>query len=144
MKAQLEMAIAIRGGEGKRGANEVATILIKYIEEVDKRNEAQNILLYCDSCPGQNKNITVLTALHYALQKCTNILTVQINYPLPGHTMMPVDSMHAVIENSITATVWAPSQWATLFQLARKKFRKFIKDTLMESDEEDDIENVLE
>ncbi|XP_045504904.1 uncharacterized protein LOC123701458 [Colias croceus] len=34
---------------------------------------------------------------------------------------MPVDSMHSVIEKSVTNTiVWAPSQWPTVFNLARK------------------------
>lgn len=34
---------------------------------------------------------------------------------------MPVDSMHSVIEKSVTNTiVWAPSQWPTVCALARK------------------------
>ncbi|CAH2106145.1 unnamed protein product [Euphydryas editha] len=80
--------------EGKRGANEVCTILAKYIQMVDERESIKHLLLYCDSCPGQNRNKTVLTCIHKCLHKCKNIATIQINYLLPGHTFMPVDSMH--------------------------------------------------
>ncbi|CAG9791684.1 unnamed protein product [Diatraea saccharalis] len=38
-----------------------------------------------------------------------------------SHTSMPVDSVHAVIERSVkNSIIYAPSQWATVFQLARK------------------------
>lgn len=34
---------------------------------------------------------------------------------------MPVDSIHSVIEKSVANNIiWAPSQWATVFMLARK------------------------
>lgn len=53
--------------EAKRGANEVPTILNKYIQDVDKRKSIRNLILYSDSCPGQNKNKIVLAAVHNAL-----------------------------------------------------------------------------
>lgn len=50
-----------------------------------------------------------------------NLETIKMNYLLPGHTEMTVDSIHATIENSVRhTTVWAPSQWLTICQLARK------------------------
>ena len=108
--------------EGKRGGNEIATILQKYIANVDSRGSIKKIILYSDSCPGQNKNKIVLAAIHNALLQAHNIETIQMNYLLPGHTEMTVDSIHATIENSVRNTIiWAPSQWATVFQLARKE-----------------------
>ncbi|XP_045506089.1 uncharacterized protein LOC123702390 isoform X2 [Colias croceus] len=107
--------------EGKRGANEVCTVLEKYIKMVDGRGSIKHLLFYSDACPGQNKNKIVLACIHICLQKCKNITSIQMNYLLPGHTYMPVDSMHSVIEKSVTNTiVWAPSQWPTVFNLARK------------------------
>lgn len=106
--------------EGRRGANEIATILTAYIKEVDKRGTVKTLLLYCDSCPGQNKNRTILASLHQNLLSCSNLDVIQINYLLPGHTYMPVDSMHSVIEKSVSKhIIWAPSQWVTVFELAR-------------------------
>lgn len=107
--------------DGKRGGNEIATILLKYIKMVDDRQTVKNLLLYSDSCAGQNKNKIVFAAVHTALQECQHIETIQMNFLLPGHTSMPVDSIHAVIENSVKNTViHAPSQWSTVFTLARK------------------------
>lgn len=108
--------------DGKRGANEIATILQMYIDIVDSRKTVKHLILYCDSCPGRNKNRTVLAVIHNSLSRCKYIESIQINYLLPGHREMSVDSMHTVIESLVKKLiVWAPSQWATVCQLARKE-----------------------
>lgn len=110
------------GSEENRGANEISTILQKYIKDVDSRGTVKFLILYSDSCPGQNKNKIVLAAIHNALLKSQNLETIQMNYLLPGHTEMTVDSIHSTIESSIrNTTIWAPSQWVTICQLARKE-----------------------
>lgn len=39
---------------------------------------------------------------------------------------MPVDSVHSVIERSVAnANIWAPSQWGTVFSLARKNHKPY-------------------
>ncbi|XP_047041312.1 uncharacterized protein LOC124645543 [Helicoverpa zea] len=121
--------------EGKRGANEVCTILEKYIKMVDDRGSVRHLLLYSDACPGQNKNKIVLACIHICLQNCKNIASIQMNYLLPGHSYMPVDSMHSVIEKSVTNTIiWAPSQWATVFTLARKNPKPYHVEILTHKD----------
>lgn len=106
---------------GKRGANEIATILNKYIHTVDERGTVKNLLLYCDCCPGQNRNRIIMAMLHTTLQTCNNIKTIQMNFLLTGHTYMPVDSNHAVIERNLKNTIiYAPSQWYTVFTIARQ------------------------
>lgn len=106
--------------QGKRGSNEVATLLVRYIERVDKEGGTDELLLYCDNCAGQNKNRTVLTAAYFTLQSCTKLKTIVVNYLLKGHTYMPCDSMHAVIEHHIKRQlVYAPSEWKTIVRTAR-------------------------
>lgn len=120
---------------GKRGANEVASILHKYIQSVDARGNITRLLLYCDCCPGQNRNRTVLAMLHSSLQECKNINTIQINFLLTGHTYMPVDSVHAIIENKLkNTTVYAPSQWFTVFATARQNPSPFAVERLSYED----------
>jgi hypothetical protein len=53
--------------DAHRGANEIATILLSYIKEVDSRGYVKTLLLYAVSCYGQNKNKAVLSMLRYAL-----------------------------------------------------------------------------
>ncbi|CAH1183305.1 unnamed protein product [Ceutorhynchus assimilis] len=111
---------------GKRGANEVGTILNRYINMIDKRESVRNLLLYCDCCPGQNRNKTILSMIHATLQNCKFIETIQINFLLTGHTYMPVDSVHAIIErNTKHSIIWAPSQWFTVFTTARQDPRPY-------------------
>ncbi|XP_069363387.1 ankyrin repeat domain-containing protein 12-like [Maniola hyperantus] len=120
---------------GKRGANEISSILEKYINNVDLRGTVKHLLLYCDSCPGQNKNKIVLTCLNEILKKCNTLLSIQINYLLPGHTYMPVDSMHSVIDKSLRGIiVWAPSQWSTIFTMSRKSPRPYEVEVLNYAD----------
>lgn len=120
--------------DGKRGSNEIATCLVKYLEEKDKQG-IKHLLMYCDSCSGQNKNKNVLAAVNYFLKSATSLEVVQINYLLPGHTYMPVDTVHAVIEREVRKViVWSPSQWATYFESARKNPRPYKVNVLDYSD----------
>lgn len=101
---------------GKRGSNKIVSILNKYIKSVDTRGNIKQLLLYCDCCPGQNRNRTVLAMLHSSLQEYENINTIKINFLLTGHTYIPADTVHAVIEYRLKNTiVYAPSQWFTIF-----------------------------
>lgn len=121
--------------QGKRGGDEIATILQKYIADVDNRKSVKILILYSDSCPGQNKNRIVLAAIHNALLMSENLETIQMNYLLPGHTEMTVDSIHSTIESSVRNTiVWAPSQWLTVCQLARKEPKPYQVETLSHVD----------
>lgn len=106
--------------DGNRGCSEVCTIIFKYLESVDQR-AVKHVILYCDSCSGQNRNRAMLVMLHTFLQEFAKHLeTIKIVFLLPGHTYMPVDSVHATIERFIKKRiVWAPSEWETIIANAR-------------------------
>lgn len=107
--------------DGKRGSCEIATCLLRYLKEVDSKG-VKTLLLYCDNCAGQNKNKVILSMIKHFLKQSKNLQVVQLNYLLAGHTYMPVDSMHAVIEREVKKLiVWAPSQWPTFMESSRKQ-----------------------
>ncbi|CAG9773458.1 unnamed protein product [Ceutorhynchus assimilis] len=117
--------------QGKKGANEVCSIVIKYLESVDARGGITEILLYCDNCSGQNKNYQMMSALNWFLKKSINVKKIVLNVLLPGHSYMPVDSVHGTIENSIrNKVVWAPSEWSTIIRNARVKYTPYKVHTL--------------
>lgn len=121
--------------DGKRGANEICSLLWKYSKLVDARENVTHLSLYCDSCPGQNKNRQVIAMLYFSLQKCSNLKKIELTYLLPGHTMMPVDSVHASIEHEVkNKTVWAPSEWATIITNSRSKPKPYEVDVLQFKD----------
>lgn len=117
--------------DGKRGANEICSILSKYVQIVDDRKNIKTLSLYCDLCPGQNKNRQVISMLYVVLQKCSSLDKICLTFLLPGHTMMPVDSVHACIEyKTKKKTVWAPSEWATIITNSRRKPKPYEVDVL--------------
>lgn len=106
--------------DGKRGCNEVSTIIFQYLKLVNERKTHSSISLYCDSCAGQNRNKAILATISYFLESSNFIRIIKITYLLPGHTMMPVDSIHSTIESFIRhRNVWAPSEWYTTISNAR-------------------------
>lgn len=80
----------------KRGANEVASCVWRYFEM--NQDLKQHVVMYSDTCPGQNRN-TVMTAMFLLLvQKFNNISIIEHKFLEPGHTHMECDSDHANIE----------------------------------------------
>lgn len=111
--------------DGKRGAKEIGSCIYKYLQNVDERG-IKKVIFYCDCCSGQNRNKTILSIFKGFLTVSKNIEVIQINYLLPGHSYMPVDSMHSVIEREVRKIiVWSPTQWSSYIESARKNPRPY-------------------
>jgi len=95
---------------GNRRCNEIVSCVYNYLISVDQRQSITSIALFCDSCAGQNKNKAMFAMIKYVLKyelKC--ITEIKLTFLLPGHTYMPVDSIHGTIERFIKkTTVWPP------------------------------------
>lgn len=74
--------------DGLRGSNEISTIIFSCVKSVDGRGTIHEVALYCDSCPGQNKNHKILFIFYkYFLSKYSkNFNTISMNYLIPDHT----------------------------------------------------------
>ena len=57
---------------GKRGANEIGSCLLKYLEERSAKNTSGELefVFYSDNCIGQQKNRFIITMFMYAVTKC--------------------------------------------------------------------------
>jgi hypothetical protein len=51
--------------DGRRGANEICTNVHAYLTKVDDRRNVTSVALYCDSCPGQNKNRQMMSMIFF-------------------------------------------------------------------------------
>lgn len=124
--------------DGNRGCNEIASMLHMYINRVDSNKSVTTLSLYCDSCPGQNKNHVILSMIAYTLQNSTTLTSITVNYLLPGHTYMPVDSVHGAIERSLKhRVVWAPSEWPTWIENARTSQEPYVVHVMNHADFKD-------
>lgn len=108
--------------DGKRGVNEICTNLYSYLHDLDQMGNYQSVSLFCDNCPGQNKNRFVLSMLCFFIKNSRSITNISLTYLVAGHTYMPVDSVHAVIEKyTAKINIQAPSEWPTILRNARRR-----------------------
>lgn len=83
-------------GIGKRGANEIASCLLKHLSNLS--GEVKNITLYSDSCFGQNKNSYVALMFSLFASSGNHIDQIDHKFLIPGHTHMECDVDHSIIE----------------------------------------------
>ncbi|KAF2888596.1 hypothetical protein ILUMI_17577 [Ignelater luminosus] len=106
--------------DGKRGVNKICSNLYQYLVKVDDEGQFKSVSFFCDNCPRQNKNKIMVSMMFHFLNHCKNVEELTITYLVAGLTYMPVDSVHAVIENySKSMNVPAPSEWSTIIRNAR-------------------------
>lgn len=106
--------------DAKRGSNEICSNMYHYLQQVDKTAKYKKISMYCDNCSGQNKNRYMFAMIRHFLNISTHVEEIAITFLIAGHTYMPVDSIHAVIEKFIkNKVVQAPSEWPTILRNAR-------------------------
>lgn len=80
----------------KRGGNEIASCVFDHLLTLN--TNAKHVVLYSDSCPGQNKNSFIATMFAIFMQFKNNVDIIDHKFLVPGHTHMECDSDHALIE----------------------------------------------
>lgn len=105
--------------EAKRGSNEVATCLSRYIEK-KAESGCKTIDMFADNCPGQNRNQFVAYMLAF-MNKRLGLDKLAITFLEKGHTETENDSVHSVIERATRNTeIYTPEQWYAAVRGARK------------------------
>lgn len=114
--------------DGKRGALEISTCISKWLNGLTQRKAGKlKVILYCDNCPGQNKNKTMFSMLLYHAQKMPSIENIQLKFLLKGHTYMGADTIHSTISSFVKhRQVMVPSQWPYIIQISRTKPEPFV------------------
>ncbi|GFO26860.1 voltage-dependent calcium channel unc-36 [Plakobranchus ocellatus] len=102
---------------GKKDADEVCSILYFYFTQVLSEG-ILSLELFCDSCPGQNKNWTMIRFLHYMVMHQKRFQRISISFPIRGHSYMECDHDMAVINQK--ARVETPDGWLREFESTRK------------------------
>lgn len=104
-----------------KGPNEVISCLNDYLQQMND-NKYKKLVLFCDNCFSQNKNKYLFA---YLDQLCSVGMfeTVTVNYPIPGHSMMPIDRDFAQIERKRLRkqTIYCPEYYVDLIKNSRIK-----------------------
>ncbi|CAH1970876.1 unnamed protein product [Acanthoscelides obtectus] len=108
----------------KRGGNEIGSCLIHYLTK-NLNTSVSHIVMYSDSCGGQNKNRYISAACLIALENCLNLAIIDHKFLLPGRThIMEADTEQSLIEKRKRKTVLKiehPHDLAQLIRLVGKK-----------------------
>lgn len=83
---------------GGRGANQVASCLYKHL--FDLPMDVIHVILYSDTCGGQDKNTHVVAMLFTLLQNNQHLETIDHKFLVAGHTHMECDTDHSLIERT--------------------------------------------
>lgn len=85
--------------DASRGANEIGSCLIKHVRNFTPVN-AEKIILYSDTCGGQNRNINITLPLKKLLTSLNNVKTIEQKYFVSGHSYNSCDRWFGIIEKT--------------------------------------------
>lgn len=86
--------------EYNKNSNLIASAVYHRLTATDK-TDIKHIRLIADGCGGQNKNCIVLGACSKWLLENPSIHTIELVFPVTGHSFMPADRQFGVIERKL-------------------------------------------
>lgn len=124
-----------------RGSDEIASCLLKAVPLIEEGAKEKKLIVYSDSCVGQNKNFAIMGLWLYMID-CGWFEEIEHKFLVPGHTFLPCDADFGVIEKlkRKTQVVYTPEQWAHLIRKSRTK--KPFKVIEMDADDFKDLANL--
>ena len=127
--------------DGDKGANEIASSLLRYVRSIVSKRKIKKIIMFSDACGGQNRNKYIATLCLYLLATIEDIESIEHVFMLTGHSHMEVDSIHSMIERySRNVNIYIPSEWEVAACLACKDAYDV---SSMDSDEIYDMKDVF-
>lgn len=103
--------------EARKGADEFCAMLYDYFVNV-LPPEVEKVELFCDSCPGQNKNWSMIKFLHHMVVKEKRFSNIKISFPVRGHSYLECDRDMALVNQK--AKVEVPDDWKLVYTSARR------------------------
>ncbi|XP_047513909.1 uncharacterized protein LOC125055490 [Pieris napi] len=128
--------------EAKRGANEIGSCVLAYIELILAKSDPNNdvdIIFYSDNCCGQQKNKYLLSVYAYAVNNMLRVNSITHKFLIRGHSQNEGDNVHSVIEKQIkrhlkSGPIYCPQQYATLIRTAKKTGQPYHVKELLHND----------
>lgn len=106
-----------------RGSQEVTSALCTFIEFNEQFiRDKKHLIVWTDSCAGQNKNFQTICLYQYLVLKGT-FLSIEHKFPEVGHSYLDSDRDFGRIEKVLRKqeTVYIPEQYREIIRQASKK-----------------------
>ncbi|KAK5637856.1 hypothetical protein RI129_000139 [Pyrocoelia pectoralis] len=106
--------------EAGRGANEIASALQHYLQELQNRMSGKRDItleLFSDSCVSQNKNSMMMAMLLNFVQRSTVFNRIRHIFPIRGHSYMPPDRVFGRVVKDLRKIeiITAPSTYYDVY-----------------------------
>ena len=103
-----------------RGSNEIDSCILTHFRE--HNTSAENLVLYSDSCGGQNRHIVCLW-MHIVSSNLYSYTTIDHKFMLSGHSYLPNDRDFGSIvsQRRRTTAIYVPEDWCKLVGNARRR-----------------------
>lgn len=105
-----------------RGSSEICSCLLRCIEVDDELREKDHLIVWSDSCGGQNKNFSIICLYQYLILK-GYFRTIDHKFPEVGHTYLDSDRDFGRIEKVLRKhdTILVPDQYREIIAKSHKK-----------------------
>ncbi|CAG9765894.1 unnamed protein product [Ceutorhynchus assimilis] len=109
-------------GQAGRGAQEVGSCLLLYIANNISKT-VKNLILWSDSCGGQNRNIKMVLLLKCALEVSTHLESIELRFLVSGHSFLPNDSDFGDVECVLKrqTKMYSPEDYIQVMKSCRRQ-----------------------
>ena len=110
-----------------RGTQEIGSCILEHVFQHIPET-VNHLILYSNSCGGQNRNIKMSLMLQYILHKSPFLKTIEQKFFVPGHSFSSCDRDFAVIEKAkkMKDQIFVPDHWIDIIKNAKKRAPIFI------------------
>ncbi|CAG4975957.1 unnamed protein product [Colias eurytheme] len=109
--------------EHRKGSNEIASAVFDCLQNTSFNENITTVRLVADGCGAQNKNTTMVGMCSNWLNRCApqHITSVELVFPVPGHSFLPPDRVFGLIEKEIKnmEIILTPDQYIEVFEKAK-------------------------
>lgn len=108
-------------GTAGRGAQEIGSCLKKHIME--NCPGVKKLILWSDSCGGQNRNIKVTLMLKHIIASHPTLKKISLRFMIPGHSFLPNDSEFGDVECHLKTNqrVYTDDDYINIMKKSRRK-----------------------
>lgn len=108
--------------QAKRGSSEVLSSLLTAFELDEQLKSKEHIIIWSDSCSGQNKNFLMICLYQYLINK-GSFKTIDHKFPEVGHTYLDSDRHFGRIEKVLRKhqNIYLPEQYRSIIGKSSRK-----------------------
>lgn len=109
-----------------KGPQEIASCLFYHIKNFVPK-ECTDLILYSDSCGGQNRSVKTSAMLSHFVEKSAHLKTITQHFFRSGHSYNVCDRKFALIEKKRqkASNIYVPNQWVEVIKSAKVTDPKF-------------------